>query len=41
MWEVNLDRSFSGKIPIKVKTGKSEKVFTINIISGIIEEDLF
>ncbi len=41
MWEVNLDRSLSGKISIKVKTGKSEKVFTINIISGIIEEDLF
>ena len=40
-WEINLDKSLSGKIPIKVKTGKSEKAFTINIISGIIEEDLF
>jgi hypothetical protein len=40
-WEVNLDKSLSGKIPIKIKTGKSEKAFTINIISGIIEEDLF
>lgn len=41
MWELNLDRSLTGKIPIKVKTGKSEKEFIINIISGIIEEDLF
>ncbi len=41
MWEVKLDRSLTGKIPIKVKTGKSEKTFIINIISGIIEEDLF
>jgi len=40
-WEANLDKSLSGKIPIKVKSGKSEKTFTINIISGIIEEDLF
>jgi hypothetical protein len=40
-WETNLDKSLSGKIPIKVKTGKSEKEFIINIISGIIEEDLF
>lgn len=40
-WEANLDKSLSGKIPIKVKSGKSEKAFTINIISGIIEEDLF
>jgi len=40
-WEVNLDKSLSGKIPIKVKIGKCEKEFTINIISGIIEEDLF
>lgn len=40
-WEVNLDKSLSGEINIKVLTGKSEKVFTINIISGIIEEDLF
>jgi len=40
-WEVKLDKSLSGKIPIKVKIGKSEKKFTIHIISGIIEEDLF
>jgi len=40
-WEANLDKSLSGKIPIKVKSGKSEKAYTINIISGIIEEDLF
>jgi len=40
-WEANLDKSLSGKITIKVKTGKNEKAFTINIISGIIEEDLF
>jgi len=40
-WEANLDKSLSGNIPIKVKSGKSEKTFTINIISGIIEEDLF
>ena len=40
-WEANLDKSLSGKIPIKVKSDKSEKTFTINIISGIIEEDLF
>ncbi|MFN3557556.1 MAG: BREX-4 system phosphatase PglZ [Bacteroidales bacterium] len=40
-WEANLDKSLSGKIPIKIKTGKIEKAFTINIISGIIEEDLF
>lgn len=40
-WEANIDKSISGKIPIKIKSGKSEKAFTINIISGIIEEDLF
>ncbi len=40
-WEANIDKSLSGKIPIKIKAGKSEKIFTINIISGIIEEDLF
>ncbi len=40
-WEATLDKSLSGKIPIKVKSGKTEKAYTINIISGIIEEDLF
>jgi len=40
-WEANFDKSLSGKIQIKIKSGKSEKAFTINIISGIIEEDLF
>ncbi len=40
-WEANLDKSLSGKVQMKVRAGKSEKTFTINIISGIIEEDLF
>lgn len=40
-WETKLDKSLSGKIPVIVKAGKSEETFIINIISGIIEEDLF
>jgi len=40
-WEAKLDKSLSGKVSIKVKISKSEKEFIINIISGIIEEDLF
>lgn len=40
-WETILDKSLSGQLPIKVKCANSKKTFTINIISGIIEEDLF
>lgn len=40
-WEAFIDKSLSGKITMNVKSGKTEKTFTINIISGIIEEDLF
>ena len=40
-WEASIDKPFSGKISIRIIVGKTEKSFTINIISGIIEEDLF
>jgi len=40
-WEANIDKSLSGKVQMKIRAGKSEKIYTINIISGIIEEDLF
>lgn len=40
-WEANIDKSLSGKVLIKVRVEKTENSFTINIISGIIEEDLF
>jgi len=40
-WETTLDKNLSGKIPIKVIADNSEKEFTINIISGFKEEDLF
>jgi len=40
-WEAKIDTSTSGKNPLKVVVGTTEKSFTINIKSGIIEEDLF
>jgi len=40
-WEANIDKFLSGKVQMKIRAGKSEKIYTINIISGIIEEDLF
>jgi hypothetical protein len=40
-WEAKIDKSLSGRILIKVRAGRSEKTFTINIITGIKEEELF
>ena len=39
--EASFDKSLSGKVLIKARVGKTEKAFTINIITGLIEEDLF
>lgn len=40
-WEAELSKSLSGVISLTIKVGKTEKQFKINIISGLIEEDLF
>ena len=40
-WETSIDKSLSGKVLIKIRVDKTNKSFTINIISGLIEEELF
>jgi hypothetical protein len=40
-WVAQVDKTLSGEFVIKVIAGSIEKSFKINIISGLIEEDLF
>jgi hypothetical protein len=40
-WEANFDKTLTGKQIIKVIVAQTEKLFTINLISGLIEEELF
>ncbi|MFA5806170.1 MAG: BREX-4 system phosphatase PglZ [Melioribacteraceae bacterium] len=41
VWVAEIDKSLSGKVELKVIVENTEKTFTINIISGLIQEDLF
>lgn len=40
-WIATLDKSLSGKCDIEVRVEETIKIFTIEIVSGLIEEDLF
>ncbi|HOY32531.1 MAG TPA: BREX-4 system phosphatase PglZ [Bacteroidales bacterium] len=40
-WEIIMDKSLSGELSVAVLVDNFEKSFTINIKSGLIEEDLF
>ena len=40
-WNAKLEKSLGGRISIEIQVEETIETYTINIISGLIEEDLF